>query len=82
MVNVACLGAGYFSQFHIAGWNNIDTAHIVGVADTDLDRAEATGHLAFSKLTDLLNETRPDILDIIVPPIAHAEAIQEAEKER
>lgn len=75
---VACLGAGFFSQFHLDGWDRLPDADIVGVADHDLGKAQTTGHPAFRDLDEMLAATRPDILDIIVPPTAHADAIKAA----
>jgi predicted dehydrogenase len=77
-LSVACLGAGYFSQFHRDGWERIDETHIVGVADHDHEKASATGYPTFINLTDMLDATTPDILDIVVPPSAHADAIRTA----
>lgn len=77
MISVACLGAGYFSQFHIAGWRAIEGVEILGVADTDLARAGATGFPVFDGLATMLAATSPDILDIILPPPAQAQAIRE-----
>jgi len=78
MIRVACLGAGYFSQFHRDGWDRIDGATCVGVADLDLDRARATDLPAFGTLAAMLDATRPDVLDVILPSDAQAEAIQTA----
>ena len=39
----ACVGAGYFSQFHIDGWARIPEVEIVAVCDADAARAEAAG---------------------------------------
>lgn len=74
-LRVACLGAGYFSQFHIDGWRRIKEATLVGVADTNLAKAKATDAPAFDNLAALL-ATKPDILDIILPPHCHADAIR------
>ena len=78
MFKIACLGAGYFSQFHRSGWDRIDTAEIVGVADLDVSLARATGHPAFPDLASMLEACQPDILDIILPPTAQADAIRTA----
>ena len=77
-IKVACLGAGYFSRFHHDGWDRLADAELVGVADSDWAKAQATGHPAFQDLASMLEATRPDILDIIVPPSAHAAAIEMA----
>lgn len=78
MIKVACLGAGYFSQFHLDGWRRLDGVSLVGISDLDKARATATGLPAYNDVTQLLAETAPDILDIITPPSGHAAAIRSA----
>ena len=74
-LRVACLGAGYFAQFHHDGWHrNLDT-DLVAVCDLDLDAAKGAGVSAFSDLGEMLEQIKPDILDIITPPPTHADAI-------
>jgi predicted dehydrogenase len=78
MIKVACIGAGYFAQFHYGSWARIDGVSLVGSCDLDIARAAATGVLAFDDLGKMLDDTQPDILDIILPPDGHAAAIQTA----
>ena len=77
-VRVACVGAGYFSQFHYDAWARIDGATVVGACDLDLARAEATGAPAFDDLDRMLELTSSELLDIILPPPAHAKMIRAA----
>ena len=77
-IRVACVGAGYFSQFHYGAWARIDGVEVVGACDTDLPRAKATGVPAFDDLDATLNVAAPDLLDIILPPPAHAATIRTA----
>jgi predicted dehydrogenase len=77
-LKIACLGAGFFSQFHIDGWKRIENADIVGIADRDMSKAAATGSPAFDSLQKMLEQVKPDILDIILPPVAHADMIRQA----
>lgn len=77
-IRVACVGAGYFSQFHYGSWARMEDATLVGACDKDLARAEATGLPAFDDLETMLVETAPDLLDIILPPPAHAASIRAA----
>lgn len=77
-VRVACVGAGYFSQFHYGSWARMDGATLIGACDTDLTRAAATGLPAFDDLQIMLANIQPDLLDIILPPSAHAAAIRTA----
>ncbi|WP_340107809.1 Gfo/Idh/MocA family oxidoreductase [Pikeienuella sp. HZG-20] len=76
-LRVVCLGAGYFSRFHIDGWRRIGRADLIGVADCDMDKARATGAPAFDRLEAML-DLDPDIVDIILPPEAHAASIRTA----
>lgn len=77
-LRVACLGAGYFSRFHFDAWARIQEVTLIGAADHNLDAAAATGLPAFRDLKAMLDAATPDILDIILPPPSHAEAIRTA----
>ncbi|MGZ2258810.1 Gfo/Idh/MocA family protein [Roseobacter sp. A03A-229] len=77
-LTVACLGAGYFSQFHYGAWARIPQVRCIGAADQEIDRARGTGIPAFANLEAMLAAGVPDILDIILPPPAHRAAIQTA----
>ncbi len=78
MIRVACLGAGYFAQFHIDGWRRLQDAELVGIADVDPRRVEGLGAPGFGDLETMLAATKPDVLDLIVPPKAQADAIRVA----
>ena len=75
-LRIACLGAGYFSQFHLESWARMSEAAPVASCDRDISKAEATGLAAYSDLAQMLTDQAPDILDIIVPPSAHAASIR------
>jgi len=77
-LRVACLGAGFFSQFHIGSWQRIARVDLVGVCDLDLEKAKATGVQGFTDLGTMLEQTKPDLLDIILPPVGHVTAIKTA----
>ncbi len=77
-IRVACIGAGYFSQFHLGSWQRIMGANCVGVCDRDMARATATGAPGFDDLTKMLRAVTPDLLDIILPPQAQPAAIRTA----
>jgi predicted dehydrogenase len=77
-VKVACVGAGFFSQFHYGSWVRIDRVDLVGSCDHDIQKAQATGLPAYDKLDQMLAETSPDLLDIILPPAAHFKTIKTA----
>jgi len=77
-IRVACVGAGYFSRFHYGAWARIEGVDVAGACDTDPARAKATGVPAFDNLDTMLNVVAPDLLDIILPPAAHAATIRTA----
>ncbi|WP_108816792.1 Gfo/Idh/MocA family protein [Loktanella sp. Alg231-35] len=77
-LRVACVGAGYFSQFHYGSWARMDDVTIVGSCNRDIAKAKDTGLTAYSDLSTMLVEQTPDLLDVILPPVAHAETIRTA----
>ena len=81
-LRVATLGVGYFSQFHYDAWKRLDV-ELVGICDRQFDRARdaATRYgieQGFDDLETMLGQTRPDLLDIIIPPPGHLAAIRAA----
>lgn len=77
-VRVACVGAGYFSHFHYTSWARIDRVDLVGSCNRDIEKAKATGLPAYDDLETMLAAQSPDLLDIILPPVAHAATIRTA----
>lgn len=77
-VKVACVGAGYFSQFHYEAWARIDQASLVASVDGDIEKARATGLSAYDDLESMLEVEKPDLLDIITPPNTHFDFIKKA----
>ena len=78
MIRVACVGAGYFSQFHYGSWARIDRVQLLASCNRDITKAQATGLAAYDDLDQMLSEQKPDLLDIILPPVAHAATIRKA----
>ncbi|MEO0676099.1 MAG: Gfo/Idh/MocA family oxidoreductase [Pseudomonadota bacterium] len=76
-LRVVTVGAGYFAAFHHEAWQRHPDTELVGVADPDLARAEATGAPPFASLREAC-ASGPDIIDIAAPPEAHAALIREA----
>ncbi|MEM1273317.1 MAG: Gfo/Idh/MocA family oxidoreductase [Pseudomonadota bacterium] len=78
-LRVASLGAGYFAQFQLEAWSRMARVDLVGIFDLDHVKAELAAAKydaeAYASLDALLDATRPDILDIAVPPDGHAHAI-------
>ncbi|MDF2797357.1 MAG: dehydrogenase [Devosia sp.] len=83
MLKLCTLGAGYFSQFHYRAWQRIDAVQLVGVCDQNAEAADQVGALfptarRYTDLETMLDREQPDVLDIIVPPHAHLDAIRAA----
>ncbi len=82
-LQVAVIGAGFFSQFHLQAWANLPQARLMAVCDADGGKAQAAcqrfGALSsFESLDDLLTHVKPDLIDIVTPPAAHADLISQA----
>ncbi|MEM6387122.1 MAG: Gfo/Idh/MocA family oxidoreductase [Pseudomonadota bacterium] len=75
-VQVACVGVGYFSQYHYQSWARIDDVWLIAACDSEVDRAKATGLPAFADLSQMLARQKPDLLDVILPPASQADAIR------
>jgi predicted dehydrogenase len=86
-LRVAVVGTGYFSQFHFDAWRRIDGAKLVAVCSRDpaglVDAAAR--HLIprqYASVAEMLDATKPDLLDIVTPPHAHLEILEEAARRR
>jgi len=78
-LKVAVIGAGYFAQFHHDAWARLPGAELVAIADQDGNRAAVAssshGAKAFTNVEAMLDEARPDLVDIATPPASHLELV-------
>ena len=77
-LKVGCVGAGYFSRFHYESWARIEGVNPIASVNRDITKARATGLAAFDDLDVMLAEAKPDIVDIITPPVTHLDYIRKA----
>ena len=75
-MRVAAVGTGFFSQFHYDAWSRLPV-ELVGVCDLDVARAEEIakkfpGAKSFGDFAQMLDETSPDLVDVITPPPTHS----------
>jgi predicted dehydrogenase len=75
MTRLAIIGCGYFSRFHREAWSRLPV-EMVAICDADRAKAEAAaqGFRAARVFTDaamMLDEMRPDLVDIVTPPETH-----------
>ncbi len=75
-INIACIGAGYFSRFHIEAWKRISEVELVAICDADLDKAkQMAGEFnvahTYATVEQLMEEETFEVADIITPPPTH-----------
>ncbi len=81
LLDIACLGAGYFSHFHHEAWQRNPRTHLLACADLSIDKAASVeADHAYTSLDEMLINNSADILDIITPPSTHMAAIETAVK--
>jgi predicted dehydrogenase len=73
-----CIGAGYFSHFQYEAWQRIGEVQITAFCNSDADRAKTirekfgiTKH--YTDYRQMLEQEKPDFVDIISPPATHLE---------
>jgi predicted dehydrogenase len=80
-LRVAIAGAGAISSFHLKGWQAQQNVALVAICDPDqtraTDRAAEFGiPQVFDDVARMLDETRPDAIDIITPVASHAALVR------
>ena len=77
------VGAGYFSQFHFDAWNRIDGVDLAAVCDVNADAAKQAADQygianTYSDYGKMLDEEKPDFVDIITRPESHLALVKQA----
>ena len=71
---LALVGAGWITPSHLAALDRLGRTELVGVASSRLESAEGTAHprrvAAYDDVGRMLDEQRPDIAYVCVPPAA------------
>jgi D-apiose dehydrogenase len=72
------VGAGYFAPFHIEAWSRIAEVEIAAICDRVEDKARTLGErFGVPRVYDdwrvMIDSERPDFVDIITPPVTHAD---------
>lgn len=78
---IAVIGAGYFSQFHLHGWQHATNAQVVALCDADLTKAKTLAQQygiekIFNSATQMLDSVELDLVDIVVPPVSQNDLIR------
>lgn len=79
-LRVAVAGAGYFCQFQLDGWKRIPGVELAGICNRDESKAQALAQRfgvagVYADLETMLEATRPDLLDVVTPPVTHTEYV-------
>jgi D-apiose dehydrogenase len=80
-VRIAVFGCGFWSQFQIGGWKELENAEIVAVLDKELPRARQRAEqfgiaAAYDDPEALFHEQEFDVVDIIVDVESHAPLVE------
>lgn len=80
-----CLGAGYFSRFQYEAWSRIPEVEIVALCNRNLDRGREMAAqqgvprvYGWDQFGAMLDQEKPDFVDIITPPESHREVVDQA----
>jgi predicted dehydrogenase/nucleoside-diphosphate-sugar epimerase len=83
MLRIAFIGAGHMAGHHLDALSRVSTPHtVVGVHDVQLTAAQAFARRAdtqaFSTVSDLLDQSQPDLVHICTPAGKHFEPARQA----
>jgi len=72
------IGAGYFSHYHCDAWLRIPEVTITAINDLDKAKVEARQSEfgiphSYTDYRQMIDQEKPDFIDIITPPPTHAE---------
>ena len=76
----AMVGAGFWSQFQLAGWLEAGGCECVAVCDRAADKVEALAgrfgiHRTYGDVEELLEKEELDFLDVVTSPDTHPELV-------
>lgn len=79
-LRVACVGAGYFSQFQYEAWHrlDVDLAAICNKTEANAQKIADSYNIGqvFTDFEKMLDSVKPDLVDIITPPSTHVAYIE------
>ncbi len=84
-LRVACVGAGYFSQFHLEAWSRMTDVELCALCELDPAKAKQAADRyqiprVYDNVESMLDEQQPDCVDIITRPDSHLALVQLAAK--
>jgi len=81
-LKVACVGAGFFSQFQYEAWSRLDV-EVVATCALEREAAETVAAQydiagVYTDFDEMLDTEKPDLIDIITPPPTHLDFVRAA----
>ena len=85
-IRLAVVGTGYFSQFHYDAWKRLNV-DLVGICSLNKDEAikyskQFQNCEVFLDFETMIKTTKPDLVDIIAPPLNHLKFIKISAKNK
>ena len=85
-IRLAVVGTGYFSQFHYDAWKRLNV-DLVGICSLNKDEASKYSKQfqnceVFLDFETMIKTTKPELVDIIVPPLNHLKFIKVAARNK
>jgi predicted dehydrogenase len=82
-IRIAVLGAGFWSAFQIAAWQELPGAEVVGIYNRDVRKAHAAASRFGIPTVNgdpeaLIREVAPDVVDIVTSSATHPEMVHTA----
>jgi predicted dehydrogenase len=82
-LTVAVAGAGFISQFHLAGWKGMPSIEVVAICDPLLEKAQSRAKEfavagTYTDFAEMLEREQPDAVDIAAPVETHAALVRMA----
>lgn len=79
----AVVGAGFWARYQLAAWQELTGVECVAVCDRERGRAEALARMrgvpkAYDDLKAMLEDEKPDFLDVITDVHSHVACVEEA----
>lgn len=80
-MRVGLIGCGWYAQNHLHAWQDLSTSGAVLVGVTDIDPAKAAaaaerfGVPVFATAEELIDATKPDLVDIVTTVGSHTELV-------
>lgn len=80
-LNVAVVGAGFFSQFHYEAWHRQHDVNLIACCNRNQAKAQAMAKQygidhVYDDLVAMLDNQKLDVLDIVTPPETHLETVR------